>query len=161
MEIPHKFQDIVLYAIIVTGAFTFLGTLISVSVAISPISNHKYVSIHLYPAEYGPVSVPGTDMEYDQVYSCYATTIALTVIFGVGLVACWFLGRPTSTLSIAWIFQLIAFFCCFGKIFKLSKSRRASEKARKQSWYTWVCLCFTETCSKKCWCQQWSGFWNE
>ena len=108
MNIPHKLSDLILYCIVVTGLFAYIGPLVVASIPISELyPNGKFIKLS---SSYSSLSE-----KYDKYGKTCLATIILTLIFGILTVVCWFLGRPKSSLPIAWIFRIIMGVSVFGQ----------------------------------------------
>ena len=107
MEVPHKLQDLLLYAIIFFGGVSFIG---AIGISAKPIS--AYTPYYKFPYYFETSSA--TKNAKMEAQLCLSVLI-LSIIFGVVLCVFWFLGRPTSNSGISWLFRIIIFICCFGE----------------------------------------------
>ena len=105
MNIPHGPMDIVFYCCVITGAVAFIGTL---GVAASEVS--LYYPYGLYEYSYDV---------FAKVANSLLVGIIFPILFGILLIVFWFLGRPSSSMGIAWIFRILVIICCVAQLISI------------------------------------------
>ena len=110
MGIPHKLQDLLLYSIVLFGGLSFVGAIGITANVIKPI--WPYIKFS-YFAEYSATSA--SDLEPIRSAKICFSVLILSAVFAIALVVFWILGRPTSSISISWLFRVLIFICCLGE----------------------------------------------